>query len=248
MAKATAKKRWFQLIAPKIFNDNVIGDIPSFEAKTLIGKSIKINLAILTNDMRKQSTEVRLIISNVEGDKAKTELIGLTVVPTSIKRFVRKGKTRLDQTVKAITNDEKVVTLKILIVARNIIQGSVKASIQKEIKRFIIKKISVLNYGELSESIVFNKLVRELKEKLCKIYPLKICDVREFKLERSLKAMDLRRIKSDIIKESKRVVKSEEVSEEEKENADEPKKEEPEQKKEETSEQKEEPVKEEAKE
>lgn len=245
MAKATAKKRWFQLIAPKIFNNNVIGDIPSFEAKTLIGKSIKINLAILTNDMRKQSTEVRLIISNVEGDKAKTELIGLTVVPTSIKRFVRKGKTRLDQTVKAITNDEKVVTLKILIVARNIIQGSVKASIQKEIKRFIIKKISVLNYGELSESIVFNKLVRELKEKLCKIYPLKICDVREFKLERSLKAMDLRRIKSDIIKESKRVVKSEEVSEEEKENADEPKKEKKSEQKEESQE---EPVKEEAKE
>lgn len=218
MAKATAKKKWFQLMAPKLFNEKFIGETPSLESKTLNGKAMNVNLSILTEDMRKQNTEISLVVSGVEGDKVKTDFIGLRVVPTSIKRLVRKGRTRLDQTISVITKDEKVVTIKMLLVARNIIQGSVKSGLQTETKRFIVKKVSSLTYDEISELVIYGRLGKELKEKMSKIYPLRICDVREFKLERFVKAMELRRIKSDVAKQLKKQIEPvEDVEDAEKE-------------------------------
>lgn len=214
MAKATAKKKWIQIIAPKIFNFTVVGDIPALDPKTIIGKIVKVNQASLLNDMRKQNTELSLIIDNIEGDKAKTKFIGLRLLPTSLKRIVRKGRTRLDQTVKGITKDEQVVTVKVILIPRNKIKGSVFTALQEETRRFVTKRISISDYSAFSEEIVTEKLKRGLKERLSKIYPLKICDIKEFKLERFIKAVQLRKIKAGLAKEKGKKVEEEAETEE----------------------------------
>ncbi len=213
MAKTTVKKRWYKLVAPKFFNEAMLGETPSIEAKAVIGKVIKVNMSTLTNDMKKQSTEVSFLVDSVEGDKARTSVIGMKLLPTSIKRMVRKGRTRLDQTVKAITKDEKVVTIKVLLITGNIVKGSVSSALQTETKRFLIKKITSTDYAGLSELVVSDKMQRELKEKLSKIYPVKMCDIKGFKLERFIKSLDVRKIKEMLAKESKRPVVVEEQEE-----------------------------------
>ena len=169
MAKAV-KKRWFRIIAPKLFNERVVGETPAFDPQTLSGKALKVNMFTLTDNMRKQHTEISLLVDNVEGDKAITRMIGYHTLPTSIKRLVRKGRTRLDQTIKAITKDEKVVTIKVLLITRNVVQGSVTRAMHTETKRFIIKSVSASNFDQLSELIIYGKLQKELKTKLNKAY------------------------------------------------------------------------------
>ena len=226
MAKAAAKKKWFQILAPKLFNERFIGDTPSLDSKDLIDKVLNINLSILTDDMRKQNIEIGLVINKVDGDKARTGFIGLKVAPTSIKRFVRKGKSRLDQTISAITKDGKNITIKMLLVPRNVVQGSVKTGLQKETKRYLVKKIAATDYNQIAEQIVFAKLGRELKDKLGKIYPLRICDVRQFKLERLLKATEIRRIKAEVAEQLKKPEElQEDVAKEDTEKSKEEKKE-----------------------
>jgi len=215
MAKAV-KKRWFKIVAPKLFNNRIVGEVPVTEPDSLKGRSMKTNMFTLTDNMRKQNTEVNLLIDNVQGDQAKTSMIGYRILPTSIKRLVRKGRTRIDLTTKAITKDEKVVTIKILLITRNLVKGSVSRTMVTETKRILEKKISSSNFNELCETIVYGKIQKELKEKLAKTYPLRICDIREFKLERFLKATELRKIKArKPVAEPKEEVKAEEETKEE---------------------------------
>ena len=217
MARATAKKRWIRIIAPKIFNSSVVGETPALEPKAVIGKLVRVNQATITNDMRRQNTELSLIVDNIEGDNAKTKIVGLRLLPTSLKRVVRKGRTRLDQTVRAITKDEQVVTVKLILIPRSIVQGSVSTALQEETKRFLTKKISMSGYDALCEEIVSEKLKRGLKDRLSKIYPLKICDIKEFKLERFMKATELRKIKTGLAKGKKKEVEEENAEEPEQE-------------------------------
>ena len=203
MARTTAKKRWFEITAPKLFREGIVGDTQALESKLLVGKTMKVNLSTLNNDMRSQNTEVTLLIDHIEGDKAKTKLIGLRTLPNSIKRIVRKGRTRMDLSIKAITKDDKVATIKILLVSRRIIKGSVSSALIVETKRFLIKRISSLDFEALFELVVFGKLYKELIQRLGKIYPLKICEIRQLKLERFLKAMDLRKVKEDVSREKR---------------------------------------------
>jgi ribosomal protein S3AE len=193
MAKASAKKRWYNIVAPEIFNSFIVGETPAIDPKNIEGRIAKINLSTITNDMRKQNTEISLVVNNVQGDSAKTMITGMKIMPNSIKRQVRKGRTRLDQTIKGITKDEKVVTIKSLLITRNVVKGSVFTALQKEAARIILKSISNTNYSSLAEEVVAYKVQNKLKERLNKIYPLRLCLIKEFKLERFMKAVDIRK-------------------------------------------------------
>jgi small subunit ribosomal protein S3Ae len=217
MAKATVKKRWFKILAPKVYGEKVVGETTAIEPKAVVGKTMKVNASTLAYDMRKQSTELNLLIEGVEGDKAKTSIIGFKVLPTSIKRIVRKGRTRLDITLKVLTKGEKVVTFKLLVITQHTIKGSVALALRREIKRFIIKKASILPYQALAESVINDALKRELKSRLRKIYPVKICDIRHFRLERFMKSVELRKVKEQLARDKKLTRKPVEEGEEEKE-------------------------------
>lgn len=214
MAKASAKKKWYSIVAPKAFNGRILGETPVLEAKSLVGRTLKVNLATITDDMKKQNTEISLVIEKVDGEKAQTSIIGYRLMPTSIKRFVRKGRSRIDETIKAITKDEKVVTIKIVLITQNVIKGSVKTALHTELTRLVHKKISQSNFAELSEQIIGVRLQRELKDKLKKIYPIKICDIRFFKYEQFIKTVDLRKIKENIARGAKKIAKIEDQQKE----------------------------------
>ena len=196
MAKAIKKKKWVTIKAPKLFGDVVAGEIPVYESKSVIDRGMRANLSTLVNDMKKQSTEVSIVVQSVEGDIGTTKLSGIKILPTSIKRQVRKGRTRLDQTIKGVTNDEHAVIIKILLITRNIVKGSVFHTLQKEITAFVIKKIGKVSYDELCDEVVNGKLSKDLRLRLNKVYPLRVCDIREFKWDRFIKASDLRKVKA----------------------------------------------------
>ena len=195
MAKASVKKKWYRIVAPRLFNERIVGETAALEAKNLAERTMKVNMFTLTDNIRKQNTEIKLLINSVQGDNAITSMIGFKILPTSVKRLVRKGKTRLDQTIKAITNDNKVITIKMFLVTRNLVKGSVFTAIQNKSKEIVTDIVNNSTYDGLAEAVVYGKIQKEIREQIAKIYPLKICDVREFKLERFVKAVDLRKIK-----------------------------------------------------
>ncbi|MBR9699055.1 hypothetical protein GOV09_01195 [Candidatus Woesearchaeota archaeon] len=198
MAKAVAKKKWFKIVAPKLFREKVIGETTSFDPKTIMGKSMKVNMFTLTDNIKKQNTEVNLVVDNVDTDKATTSIVGLKILPTSIKRLVRKGRSRLDVIVKGITKDEKVVTVKLLLITRNVIQGGVSTALRHAARAFTHKKIASSSLAGLTEIIATTNLQKEMKGSLAKIYPMRICEVRVFKFERFIKSVDLRKIKAQL--------------------------------------------------
>ncbi len=213
MAKASAKKRWFTLVAPKLLQEKELGQTLAYDPKGVIGKTMKTNLSTITGDIKRQNSEIKLIVKDIQGDKAVTSIIGYKLLPASLKRNVRKGRTRIDEVIRAVTKDEQVVTIKIVVVTQNVIQGSVKTAFHNEIKRIWLKKIAQNNYDYIVEQVVSGRLYKEMKDKLKKLYPLRLFEVLAFKLERFAKASDLRKIKSEIAKFNKKPIPVEELEE-----------------------------------
>ncbi len=211
MAKAAIKKRWCRLIAPALFQQRELGETPFIDAATLPGKTITANLAILTDEMRRQNTEVTFLIEKAEGDTAATSVIGLRLMPTSLRRFVRKGRSRLDEVLTAVTSDDKVVTIKVLLLTQSIVTGAIKSSIHAQLRQFLLKKITQSTYDALTEEVVSGKIHKEIRTKLKKTYPVKTSEILGFKLERFMKSSDLKKLKDTNKRESE---KKEEVPEE----------------------------------
>ena len=87
----TKKKRWLPVVAPKIFNNSVLGETHISETGQAETKKITLNLMTVMNDMRKQGYVVRFKVVKVTEGKALTALTAFSMTPSAVKRRVERG-------------------------------------------------------------------------------------------------------------------------------------------------------------
>ena len=109
------KKKWHSIVAPKSFREQKIGETLIAEPEKAIGKTVPVNLLDLTGDMRKQNIIVKFIVTSVSGNKAQTEVTGFEMMPSFIKRMVRKGKKKIDDSYFLQNIWEELIRLRKLI-------------------------------------------------------------------------------------------------------------------------------------
>src|SRR5262245_19272457 len=103
------KKKWVQIVAPKLFREVVIGEVPLYEAEQLKGRRMTVNMMTLTNNPKNQSISVKIIVSEIKEGKGHTELTGFETMPGSLKRIVRRGRTKIEDSFVVQTADKKLV-------------------------------------------------------------------------------------------------------------------------------------------
>ena len=228
------RKRWYSIIAPKIFRNAVLGETYITEPGLALNKTITQNLTNLTYDARKQNTNIKFIVDKVEGDKAYTKIIGYNMIPTSIRRLTRRRSEKIELSFACITSDNKKIRIKPLIFARSLTKGSVAARLNKTTIEYLTKAISKMTFDNLINDLINYKLQSSLRERLKKIYPLRTAEIKSMEIEKEKKPVEEKKVaKEEELKvkerpkEEKKEVKEEEKEQPEKEEAKEAKKEEP---------------------
>lgn len=226
MAKQVAKakvrkKKWFPVIAPGLFREQVIGEIHLYESSAMKGRSMNVNMMNLTGNPRNQQINVLLRITDVKEGKGLTEVLGYEMMPSGVRRIVRRGRTKVGDSVVVATSDNKKVRIKPLLVTNTNANKSAAKSIRLGVRNALASFVSKLTYDQLVEEIMTFKLQKYLGNNAAKIAPIRSSEIRAFKL---------------VEKEGVRVLKPKKIEEPEKK--DEVKKEEAPPKKEEAKEEK----------
>jgi ribosomal protein S3AE len=227
MAEKVKKKKFVKIIAPRQFNERVIGESVIGDARSLIGRKLKINMMSLTDNPKNQNVQIKFKITDLKGESVKTEIVGYTLLPAFVKRLVRKEKKRVDDCFYAKTNDGKDLKVKTFLLTLNKTTKSVLTALRKATQESIKTSISKMSYDALMNELIMHKLQNTLRRELAKVYPLKQCEVRDIQLIESKKKEEEApkkkvKIEAPKVEEKKSEVKKE-VVEEKKE---EPKKEE----------------------
>jgi small subunit ribosomal protein S3Ae len=217
----TKKKSWYAVHAPKLFGLKQIGESYLTSPDKAVGRLMKINLRNLTDSFRDQNINLTLKINNFKGQNLETEIIGYQIVPTFIKRLVRKRTSRLDDLFIVKTKDGKNVLLKTLIIAFNRNNRSTGTVLRNNLKELITKEAASMNYDVFANAIITSKIKMGLKKQLKKVYPVKEILVRYFKL---VDLKDLKLATEEVLKEKAQI--NEEVSQAEESSVTESKEEE----------------------
>ncbi len=180
MAKSKEiKKHWIPVIATKEFGNMEIAEIPYSEPKTLIGRVLKINLYLLTNDSRKQNAEVSFKIINFDSKTATTELVGYKILNAYIKRVIRKGKEKADDSFVCESNDKIKIKIKPFFITKNKTKDSILTRLRMETRKIVTEYSKTIDFEKLVRETTSNSLQRNLKQELKKIYPLILFELRE---------------------------------------------------------------------
>ncbi|HLC50484.1 MAG TPA: hypothetical protein VJI97_03585 [Candidatus Nanoarchaeia archaeon] len=172
------KKQWFSIVAPKQFENSVIGETLVYDPQAMIGKTLSHSLMNLTGDVKKQNISIHFKVTEIEGDKAKTSIVGYELAASSLKRFVRRNSEKIILSFVCETADKVYLRIKPLIITRGDVKGSVAARLRHMLTQYVVRTVNKLKYDELINDMITHKFQSAIREGLHKIYPIKICEVR----------------------------------------------------------------------
>src|SRR3989344_9206152 len=177
------KKQWYNIFAPQQFENTLIGETLIADPQAMLGKTLSHNLMNLTSDPKRQNINIRFKVVEVEGDRGKTKIIGYEIIPSSVKRFVRRNSEKMDLSFACETADNVSLRVKPLVITKADVKGSIAAKMRNSIVQHLIKTIKKMSYNEVLNEVITHKLQASMKETFNKMYPLKVCEIRYLGIE-----------------------------------------------------------------
>jgi len=182
-------KRWYKVLAPAVFNNNLIGETVAAEEQSLIGRTLTTSLMNVVGEPKKQSIIGTFEIVSVKNGNAETRLKKMEIAPPSVRRMIRKGKERLDLSFLCATKDNVVVRIKPLLITRGKTGGSVLTKIREITETVSRIEANKISYEELIQDILTTKLQRRIRQVVNKLYPLKSAEIRAIEITTTAKPL-----------------------------------------------------------
>jgi ribosomal protein S3AE len=211
------KKRWFPILASRLFNNRVLGESFVSDASLLKGKYITTNLMTVTGEMKNQNVNVSFEVDNVTDGKGQASLVSYTMIPNSLKRFIRRGRSRVDDSIKLKTADGLFIQIKPVIITQTLATRLIKTQLRVQTRNMLFSMAQRYPYEKLVSEIIFQRIQKNLKDVLKKITPVKSVGIRMFKLLKTEPKMYLTQANYKLKKEipmGKKELPREEVEEE----------------------------------
>lgn len=209
------KKEWYPILAPKLFQNAVLGETPVYDPQHMIGKGITKNLMNLTNDVKRQNININFKVVGVQNGKAITDIVGYYMAQSSIRRMIRRNIEKIIMSFPCKTSDNKNLQIKPLLITRSATTGSVATKMRKNAQDFLVRYIGSVSYDNLVNDLVDHKLQNSLRKILSKIYPLRVCEIKSMEVVSLEKKAEVE-AKPESVKKQKLEKKAEKSAEKEK--------------------------------
>ncbi len=170
MAIAKKKKRFFEVEMPLIKKET---QLLAFKPEELQGRIIKYDL---TRMLKGKNSLLDLDVY-MKDEKLLSTPKKLTLLPTFIRRMIRKNTDPVENSFKIECKDAEL-TIKPFLITRRKTSKKVKKALRENVKKEIKEYCKNKKYELIFEDIIKNKLQKEISLNLKKVYPLSLCEIR----------------------------------------------------------------------
>ncbi len=169
-AKKGAKKRFFEIKAP--ITAAKIHVLAQDESE-LPGKVVKIDL---TKVLRGKNFELRLKIEK-QGQEMVAEPASMQLLQSYVRKTIRNGIDYIEDSFETSCKNS-IVRIKPFLITRKRVSRAVRNELRKTTRKYLESYLKMKTTRDLFAEITTNKLQKTLSQKLKKIYPLALCEIR----------------------------------------------------------------------
>jgi len=176
MAQAKRKQKFLDVEMPIIKKET---QLYGYDFKDIDGRTITYDLSRL---LRGKGTILKLKVKT-EGDKAIAEPIELKILPYFIRRMMRKGVNYVEDSFSVQCKDS-LLRIKPFLITRKKVSRAVRKALREKAKEELTEYAKNREAKALFDELLKNKIQKSLSLKLKKIYPLSLCEIRFFAIEK----------------------------------------------------------------
>ena len=180
MAKPQRKK-FFEVSMPLV---NESYEAIAYSIDELKGKAVKMDM---TRKLKGKGMDLHFVIKIIDG-KAVAVPKRLELLPFFIRYAMRGGISYVEDSFKTEAKDALVI-IKPFLITRKKVSRAVQRTLRNSSKNWLVDYAKTKTSDELFEDILSGRLQKPLSQKLKKIYPLILCEIRVFQVKKSLEKM-----------------------------------------------------------
>ena len=172
-------KEWYNVHAPKMFNEMVIGETPAAEPGLLIGRTVEVTVQDLTGDFSKMHIKLKFKITGADGHEAKTAFIGHDLTSDYVRRLTRRKKTKTDHVVDVVTFDHYKVRIKTMSIAERRIQSSQEEGMRQIIGVTLVQMAEKMTLSDIVKNVISGELAKDIAKACRVVIPIKRLEIRK---------------------------------------------------------------------
>ncbi len=180
--RMAAKKKWYEVYAPKLFGGKLIAETPSFDASKLIGRKIEANVMTLLKEYSRFFVKLFFKIDKVDDTKAYTKFTGFECMRERIYRMVQRRSRRVDLIHYVTTKDGKKLRVKIIFILIRRVNTSTKSASRAEMKKYIEDYAGKKNFEDFVIEAIKGVVQEKAKKACSKVYPIGDIEIRKVEL------------------------------------------------------------------
>ena len=172
-------------MAPKELGARVLGQTPTTDPKSLVGRNIEVGVPDITGDNSKYYMKVSVIISNIEGKTCLTSFNGFECMREHLLRMVRKRNQKVENVFDVVTKDGWLLRIKPWTILNGRPASTVANRMRLFTKNFFNEFASKNNMNDMVRKIFTTEIQMRIKREGSKIYPVRFSEVARIKVLRS---------------------------------------------------------------
>jgi len=172
-------KEWYKIHAPMMFNQALLGETPSADATSLIGRMTEVTVHDLTGDFSKMHVKLKFRVDDVRGFEAHTVFVGQDLTSDYIRRLTRRKKTKTDHVIDVTTKDGYKIRIKPMSITDKRIQASQESAVRNLMTAEAQKAAAEMTISDLVKSIISGDMSRMLSNVSKVIVPIKRVEIRK---------------------------------------------------------------------
>jgi len=172
-------KAWYNLLAPEMFNKQLLGETPADTPDKLVGRVTEVTVQDLTGDFSKMHIKLAFRVNHVQGQDALTQFVGHDMTSDYIRRLTRRKRTRTDLTVDVVTKDGWNVRVKPMAITDRRIQTAKQRILRTIMAKVVADTASKQSIGELVKGIISGDLAKAIALGCKPIHPVSRVELRK---------------------------------------------------------------------
>jgi len=160
------KKKWFSIVSDKEFNNLEVGETLASEGTSLIGRTIEVNLANITQDPKSQNIKIKFKVREMKDNQAHANVISYEMLSTYVKRVVKPAKEKVEDSFEYATKDNANIKIKTIFLTKAKTIKSVLSNLRNQSREFLLDYCKKSDYKTLINDLASHNLQRDLKNVL----------------------------------------------------------------------------------
>jgi len=176
------EKSWCSVVSPPYFGGVEVGSVPCNDPSEMEGRVVETTLYGITGDFSQSNLKLYFQVSGVKGARADTVFKGHEYSRDYLRSLVRRGSSRVDGIFDATTKDGYTLRVSIVIFPVARVRSSQRILLRQLMQNKVQEKVERLNFDQLVQEMVLDKIASEIYNEGKKICPLRHVGVRKSKL------------------------------------------------------------------